>query len=149
MTNKPGAGPPGMALTVRKRWKKISQLLSGNHQLLIKLPIGDFELGIGVFQNYQFVILSPISDLINTNPQFKMTNWSFYHQLLIYTFSSWIKAFTVDFKNLSKYWGSHGIYWRFVMEPISSQRTKLLYKYYFDLPFHANSIIFIRSLLAT
>ena len=39
------------------------------HQMVIKLPIDDFELEIGVFK-------------------FKITNWSFYHQLVIPTFSS-------------------------------------------------------------
>ena len=32
---------------------------------MIKLPVGDFELGIGVFQNHQLVIKLPIGDFEN------------------------------------------------------------------------------------
>ena len=54
---------------------------SGNHHLVIKQTIGDFELRIGVFK---------IGDrrFKNTNPKFKITNFSFYHQFVISTFSS-------------------------------------------------------------
>ena len=57
---------------------------SKNHQLVIKLPIGDLfwgliflGLGIGDFLNPE-----------NTNSKFKIINWLFYHQLVIFTFTS-------------------------------------------------------------
>ena len=34
----------------------LSSTKSGKHQLVIKLPFGDFELGTAVFQNNQMVI---------------------------------------------------------------------------------------------
>jgi hypothetical protein len=52
---------------------------------VIKLLISDFDLGIGVFR---------IGDLLNpenTNSKFKITNRSFYHQLVISNFSSLFK----------------------------------------------------------
>ena len=48
---------------------------------MIKCLIGDFELGIGV-------IKSPIPNPKNTKPQFKITKWVLYDQLVISTFSS-------------------------------------------------------------
>ena len=52
-----------------------------------KLPIRDFELGIGVFRIKDSGFKSPIRTLKNANPQFKITNWQFYHHLVIFTFS--------------------------------------------------------------
>ena len=43
----------------------------------IKLPIGDFELGIGVFKIRDWIFKFPIPNPINTNPQLKITNWLF------------------------------------------------------------------------
>ena len=61
---------------------------SGNHQLVIKLPIGDFELGIGVFRIGDRGFKSTIPNPQNTNTQIKIINWQFYHHLVIFTFSS-------------------------------------------------------------
>ena len=58
--------------------------------MVIKLPIGDFELGIGIFRIRYWGFKSPILNFKNTIPQFKITNWSFDHQLVISTFSSLI-----------------------------------------------------------
>ena len=82
--------------------------------MVITWPIANFELGIGVIQNYQLVILSPIGHFItnwffptcniyssqipypkspipnkkNTNPKYKITNcFFFFHQMVIFTFS--------------------------------------------------------------
>ena len=63
---------------------------SGNHQLVIKLPIGDFELGIGVFRILGLEI-SPNSK--NTNPKLKIKNWLFYYQLGLSTLSSLLGMF--------------------------------------------------------
>ena len=45
-----------------------------------------------VILNWELVFLEvgrlPIPHPKNTNPQFKITNWKFYHQLVIFTFSS-------------------------------------------------------------
>ena len=49
--------------------------------MMNKFPIVDFDLGIGVFWDLGLEIYIP-------NPQFKFTNWSFHHQLVISTFSS-------------------------------------------------------------
>ena len=38
----------------------------------------------------------------NTNSQFKITNWPFYHQLVISTFSSLVKIFAAVFGNAQK-----------------------------------------------
>ena len=54
---------------------------------MIKLPIGDFELGIGAFRIGDWEFPNPE----NTNFLFKITNWSFYHQLVISAFNSLIK----------------------------------------------------------
>ena len=59
---------------------------------MIKLPISDFEMGIGVFQNHKLVIYSPIGDFEKHQPQFKITYWSFYHQLVNLIFSSLVIA---------------------------------------------------------
>ena len=45
--------------------------------MVIKLPIGDFEMGIGVFRIKDWGFKSPIPNPKNTNPHFKITNWSF------------------------------------------------------------------------
>ena len=52
---------------------------SENHQRVIKLPTGDLELGIGVFRIRDWRFKSQIPNPKNTNPQFKITNWKFYH----------------------------------------------------------------------
>ena len=52
-----------------------------------------FELEIGVLK-------SPIPSPKNTNPQFKITNWSLYHQSVISTFSSLILYKEFHQKNL-------------------------------------------------
>ena len=57
-------------------------------QLAIKLPVVDFELRIIVFMIRDWGFKSPIPFPKNTYPQFKITNWSFYHQLVISTISS-------------------------------------------------------------
>ena len=52
--------------------------------MVIKLPIGDFELEIGLLRirDLGFNSQSPILKL----PKFQITNRSFYHQLVISTF---------------------------------------------------------------
>ena len=42
---------------------------------MIKLPIGDFELGIGVFQNHQLAIKLPIGDFESEIGVFKIGDW--------------------------------------------------------------------------
>ena len=59
-------------------------------KVVIKLPIGDFELGLGVFRIGDWGLKSQIPNPKNTNSQFKMTNWQFYHYSVIFTFSSLI-----------------------------------------------------------
>ena len=54
--------------------------------MVIKLPIGGFELGIGVFMIRDQGFKSQIPNPNNTNPKFKITNWSLYHQFMISTF---------------------------------------------------------------
>ena len=56
----------------------------------MKLPIGDFELEIGVFQNHQLVIKLQIADF--ENQQSPIQN----HQLFIL---SWIGDFHFKFSN--------------------------------------------------
>ena len=56
--------------------------------MVIKLPIGDFELEIRVFWIREWGFKSHIFNPKKTNPQIKITNWSFYHQLVIFIFSS-------------------------------------------------------------
>ena len=56
--------------------------------MVIKLQFADFELGIGVFKIRYWGFKSPIPKPKNTNPQFKITNLSIYHQLVISIFSS-------------------------------------------------------------
>ena len=56
--------------------------------MVIKMPIDDFELGIGVFRIRDWRTESPFPKPKHTNPQFKITNWSFYHHLVISNFSS-------------------------------------------------------------
>ena len=60
--------------------------------MVIKLPIADFELGIGVFRIGDQGFKSPIPNPKNPIPRFKITNWSFYHPLVIYTLSSRISC---------------------------------------------------------
>ena len=52
---------------------------------MIKWPIGDFELKIDVSRIWE------IPNPKNANPPFKTTNWSFYPQLMISTFSSLLR----------------------------------------------------------
>ena len=47
---------------------RYSRTKSGNHRLVIKLSIGNFDLGIGVLR------IEEIPHPKNTNPQFKITN---------------------------------------------------------------------------
>ena len=58
---------------------------SKNHQLVIKLPIGDLELGIGVLG----LGIRDFPNPENTNPW--ITNWLLYYQLVISTFSSLLR----------------------------------------------------------
>ena len=51
--------------------------------MVIKLHIDGFELWVGVLRIRDWGFKSPIPNPTNTNPQFKITSWSFYHQLLI------------------------------------------------------------------
>jgi hypothetical protein len=46
---------------------------------VIKLPIGDFKLGIGVFRIGDCGLKSPIHNPKNTNLQLKITIWQFYN----------------------------------------------------------------------
>ena len=60
--------------------------------MVIKLSIGDLGLGIGVLE-LGILDWNPQSPIVkNTNPKFKITMWSFYHQLVISTFSSLLFA---------------------------------------------------------
>ena len=43
--------------------------------MVIKLPIGDFEVDISVFRIRNWGLKFPIPYPKNTNPQFKITNW--------------------------------------------------------------------------
>ena len=55
--------------------------------MMIKLQIDYFELEIGVFKIRNWRFKSPIPNQKNTNPQFNITNWQFYHHLVNSTFS--------------------------------------------------------------
>ena len=52
--------------------------------------MSDFEVRFGVFRIGDWGFKSPIFNPKNTNPKFKITNWQFYHQSMIFTFSSLI-----------------------------------------------------------
>ena len=50
--------------------------------MVIKLPIGNFELGMDVLRIGD--LKSPIPNPKNTNPHFKITYWQFYHHSVLY-----------------------------------------------------------------
>ena len=59
--------------------------------MVIKLPIGNFELGIGdLFYPIPY-LESPITNPFIANTQIKLTNWSYYHQMVISTFNALIQ----------------------------------------------------------
>ena len=66
--------------------------------MVIKCPIGDFGSGIGSFGIGNWGFKSPITNPKNTDPQFKITNWQFYHRLVTFTFSSLLRKFINDDK---------------------------------------------------
>ena len=91
--------------------------------MVIKWSIGDFELGIGVFRIRDWGFISPNPNPKNTNPQFKITSWLFYHQLLIkFPICDFLLGICVFFKSPT---GNFITNWRSWKTPILNSKLPL------------------------